>query len=60
MTTDDTRTAERHLTFPVTDRDALRELRAGDRLRIDGHVIGIPRRDADRHVSTAMSGRAWT
>lgn len=36
--------SERSLTFPVTDLDALRELRAGDRLRIDGHVIGI--RDA--------------
>jgi L(+)-tartrate dehydratase beta subunit len=36
--------AERTLTFPVTDLDALRELRAGDRLRVDGHVIGI--RDA--------------
>lgn len=36
--------SERSFTFPVTDLDALRELRAGDRLRIDGHVIGI--RDA--------------
>ncbi len=35
---------ERHLSFPIADLDALRELRAGDRLRIDGHVIGI--RDA--------------
>ena len=42
--TDETGATERHLTFPVTDLDALRELRAGDRLRIDGHVIGI--RDA--------------
>jgi len=36
--------SERTLTFPIADLDALRELRAGDRLRIDGHVIGI--RDA--------------
>ena len=36
--------SERTLTFPITDLDALRELRAGDRLRIDGCVIGI--RDA--------------
>ncbi len=35
---------ELRLTFPVDDLDALRALRAGDRLRIDGHVIGI--RDA--------------
>jgi L(+)-tartrate dehydratase beta subunit len=37
-------TPERRLSFPITDLDALRELRAGDRLRIDGRVIGI--RDA--------------
>ena len=37
-------TAETRLTFPISDPDALRELRAGDRLRIDGRVIGI--RDA--------------
>jgi L(+)-tartrate dehydratase beta subunit len=36
--------SERRLSFPITDLDALRELRAGDRLRIDGRVIGI--RDA--------------
>lgn len=36
--------SELKLTFPVTDLDALRELRAGDTLRIDGNVIGI--RDA--------------
>lgn len=35
---------EMKLTFPIADLDALRKLRAGDRLRIDGHVIGI--RDA--------------
>lgn len=35
---------ERRLTFPLRDLDALRELRAGDTLRIDGNVIGI--RDA--------------
>jgi L(+)-tartrate dehydratase beta subunit len=35
---------ELRLTFPLTDLDALRELRAGQTLRIDGHVIGI--RDA--------------
>ena len=33
-----------HLTFPVTDLDALRELKAGDKLRLDGYVLGI--RDA--------------
>jgi L(+)-tartrate dehydratase beta subunit len=37
-------TDELHLTFPLTDQDALRELRAGQKLRIDGHIIGI--RDA--------------
>jgi L(+)-tartrate dehydratase beta subunit len=37
-------TDEMKLTFPVADPDALRELRAGDKVRIDGHVIGI--RDA--------------
>jgi L(+)-tartrate dehydratase beta subunit len=37
-------TDELHLTFPLTDLDALRELRAGQKLRLDGHVIGI--RDA--------------
>jgi len=37
-------TDELHLTFPLTDLDALRELRAGQKLRIDGHIIGI--RDA--------------
>jgi L(+)-tartrate dehydratase beta subunit len=36
--------SEIRLTFPITDLDALRELRAGDKVRIDGHVIGI--RDA--------------
>ncbi len=46
---------ERHLTFPVTDLDALRELRAGDRLRIDGRVIGI--RDA---TQIAMFDRGET
>ena len=35
---------ELRLTFPIPDLDALRELRAGQTLRIDGHVIGI--RDA--------------
>jgi L(+)-tartrate dehydratase beta subunit len=37
-------TDELHLTFPLTDLDALRELRAGQKLHIDGHIIGI--RDA--------------
>jgi L(+)-tartrate dehydratase beta subunit len=36
--------SELKLTFPITDLDALRELRAGQTLRIDGTVIGI--RDA--------------
>ena len=36
--------SELKLTFPITDLDALRELRAGQKLRIDGSVIGI--RDA--------------
>jgi len=36
--------SELKLTFPITDLDALRELRAGQKLRIDGTVIGI--RDA--------------
>lgn len=35
---------ERHIAFPIADLDALRELEAGQRLRIDGTVIGI--RDA--------------
>jgi L(+)-tartrate dehydratase beta subunit len=35
---------ELKLTFPITDLDALRELQVGQRLRLDGHVIGI--RDA--------------
>jgi len=37
-------TDETKLAFPISDLDALRELRAGDKVRIDGHVIGI--RDA--------------
>ena len=37
-------TDELRLQFPLTDPDALRSLRAGQRLRIDGQVIGI--RDA--------------
>ena len=37
-------TDELRLQFPLTDPDALRTLRAGQRLRIDGQVIGI--RDA--------------
>jgi L(+)-tartrate dehydratase beta subunit len=37
-------TSELRLTFPIDDLDALRELRAGQQLRIDGTVIGI--RDA--------------
>jgi L(+)-tartrate dehydratase beta subunit len=36
--------SELKLSFPVADPEALRELRAGQRLRIDGTVIGI--RDA--------------
>jgi L(+)-tartrate dehydratase beta subunit len=36
--------SELKLTFPIADLDALRELRAGQKLRIDGTVIGI--RDA--------------
>ena len=36
--------SELKLTFPLADLDALRELRAGQKLRIDGTVIGI--RDA--------------
>jgi L(+)-tartrate dehydratase beta subunit len=36
--------SELKLTFPIDDLEALRELEAGQRLRIDGHVIGI--RDA--------------
>jgi L(+)-tartrate dehydratase beta subunit len=36
--------SELKLTFPITDLDALRELRAGQKLRLDGTVIGI--RDA--------------
>lgn len=38
------RAAERRLSFPLADLDALRELHAGDTLRVDGHVVGI--RDA--------------
>jgi L(+)-tartrate dehydratase beta subunit len=34
----------RHLSFPLDDPDALRELRAGQRLWIDGQIIGL--RDA--------------
>lgn len=37
-------TSELHVTFPIEDLDALRELRAGQQLRINGTVIGI--RDA--------------
>lgn len=37
-------TDEIRLTFPISDPAALRELRAGDKVRLDGHVIGI--RDA--------------
>jgi len=37
-------TDEIRLTFPIADLDALRVLRAGDKVRIDGRVIGI--RDA--------------
>jgi L(+)-tartrate dehydratase beta subunit len=37
-------TDELTLDFPITDLEALRELRAGQKLRIDGYVIGI--RDA--------------
>ena len=36
--------SELKLTFPIADLDALRKLRAGQKLRIDGTVIGI--RDA--------------
>ena len=36
--------SELHLTFPIEDLEALRGLRAGQRLRLDGTVIGI--RDA--------------
>ncbi|MCX6372378.1 MAG: FumA C-terminus/TtdB family hydratase beta subunit [Actinobacteria bacterium] len=36
--------SELKLTFPIADLDALRELRAGQKLRLDGTVIGI--RDA--------------
>ena len=32
--------AEHRLTFPTTE-DAIRELRAGDSVIVDGHVIGI-------------------
>jgi L(+)-tartrate dehydratase beta subunit len=39
-----TMASELKLTFPIDDLEALRELEAGQRLRIDGHVIGI--RDA--------------
>jgi L(+)-tartrate dehydratase beta subunit len=37
-------TDETRLRFPLDDLDALRELRVGQKLRLDGHVIGI--RDA--------------
>jgi L(+)-tartrate dehydratase beta subunit len=35
---------EMRLRFPLDDLDGLRELRAGQKLRLDGHIIGI--RDA--------------
>jgi len=35
---------ELRLKFPLDDLDALRELRAGQKLRLDGHIVGI--RDA--------------
>jgi L(+)-tartrate dehydratase beta subunit len=35
---------ETRLRFPLDDLDALRELRVGQKLRLDGHIIGI--RDA--------------
>ncbi len=35
---------EIRLTFPLDDLDALRKLRVGQKLRLDGHIIGI--RDA--------------
>ena len=37
-------TDETRLRFPLDDLDALRELRVGQKLRLDGHIIGI--RDA--------------
>jgi len=55
------RPAETHLSFPLADLDALRELEAGQVLRIDGAVIGI--RDAtqiamfDRGEKPAMDLR---
>jgi L(+)-tartrate dehydratase beta subunit len=33
--------ATHRLTFPVVEEDAIRQLRAGDELTVDGHVIGI-------------------
>ena len=39
-----TSTDEMQITFPLDDQDALRRLRAGQKLRIRGHIIGI--RDA--------------
>lgn len=44
MIENDTSTEERHIAFPIADLGALRELEAGQRLRIDGTVVGI--RDA--------------
>jgi L(+)-tartrate dehydratase beta subunit len=35
---------EMRVRFPLDDLDALRELRAGQKLRLDGHIVGI--RDA--------------
>jgi L(+)-tartrate dehydratase beta subunit len=32
--------ADRHITFP-TDEEKIRELRAGDSVTVDGHIIGI-------------------
>src|SRR6266545_2624588 len=32
--------AERHMTFP-TDEEKIRDLRAGDSVTVDGHIIGL-------------------
>ena len=49
---------EHSLTFPATE-EAIRELRAGDSVLVDGHIIGIRDR-THPHLRPGRRAARWT
>jgi len=51
--------ANHTITFPITDPREILQLRAGDEVTVQGHIIGIPRPHPDPHLRPGWSSRRW-